>query len=375
MKVNHFLAVLGLIALCSCKKGSLPIKDKGFDVDKFVANLKGSFDNLAVGYSFSIAKDGKVVRGFGFGDARIEGDNPQQDFTEKTRIELASSTKAFACMALLKAMEKKNIKTTDLIYKYLPTSWKLPVPNLLLTFEDLLRHKSGLINYGADWEDLKKTMETARNPVDTTYDNVNYYLIRVMLPYITWGNALELVYKNDLDNQTRIIYKDYVREEIFKPSGLQYWNIADFQDWHQEAGKSRTYPYPLYYNFDAPTIKGASNPPNLNDGGGGGMVLNTWEMAQVLAASENKKLLGDDMRDAMKNRLMGWTNSIATSKGAGYWKGGNATMSSANDQGMLSFVMVLPHNIQVAFLSNSNNNKHTGSPTRIVNAYNNAWVE
>jgi CubicO group peptidase (beta-lactamase class C family) len=373
--VKHALVAMAIlvIGITGCNKGSIDtISDHGFDMNTFVKILKDSFDNRAVGYSFAIAKDGKFVRGFGFGKARMPQDPPEQDFTELSRIELASSTKAIACMAMLKALEKKNIPTTNVISYYLPSNWQIPILNKLITFEDLLRHKTGLKNFSYGWENIRKAMET---PVtdDTTYSNVNYYLIRILIPYVLYGKQyLETQYPGSLDWGTSKMYLDFIRNEIFKPAGLQYWDIASFNDWHQDAAGDRKFPYPLYYNFDLPNVKGSPDIPSI-DGGAGGMVLNTKEVVQILAAYENEKLISKKMMDAMENKLMGWTHSFTTIKGTGYRKGGNTTTSDKNDQGMLSYVVVLPHNIQVAFLSNSNNNTHSNSIGRIVTAYNKAW--
>jgi CubicO group peptidase (beta-lactamase class C family) len=109
---------------------------------KYAAEIKLEYEKL-LGNNFSgeiiVAKNGEIIfedyKGFSIFDQK-------KPITAETPIHLASISKTFTGMALLKLWEQHLIGLSDPVNKYLP---KFPYSNV--TIEQLLSHRSGLPDY------------------------------------------------------------------------------------------------------------------------------------------------------------------------------------------------------------------------------------
>ncbi len=167
------------------------------------------------GTSVAIYHKGKPVyeRGFGYADVerRIKA-------TDKTRYRVASMSKMFTAVAILQLQEKKKLKLSAPVSKYLP--WfkgKNKVGDLSkITIQQILSHSSGLIRDGHtnQWENnnfpksLKKDMGPDsiifKSPAKFKYSNHAYSLL---------GEVIKEV--------SDISYNEYVQKFIIKPLGLR----------------------------------------------------------------------------------------------------------------------------------------------------------
>lgn len=151
--------------------------------EKYASQIKTKYDQL-LGSRFSgeilVAKNGQIVFEDYKGYANILTKSP---ITVTTPIHLASISKTFTAMAILKLWEQKKIDLQDPVTKYLP---KFPYYNI--NIQELLSHRSGLPDYTylmdapkyinvrfknkrGKWVTKLKIDPTARNYKETNYNN------------------------------------------------------------------------------------------------------------------------------------------------------------------------------------------------------------
>jgi CubicO group peptidase (beta-lactamase class C family) len=184
-----------------------------------------NFDSLANGYmkkyaehdqfmgSIVVARAGKIFfeRSYGFAD--VEKDVPN---TLQTKFNIGSLTKQFTGLAILQLAQNLKLNLEDPVSKYYdkaPPGWEK------ITIYHLLTHTSGIPN--PDISDYSKGIAQPYTPEELIsifvtkpldfppgtkrqYSNSGYYL----LGYI-------------IENVSGKQYADYIRENIFKPAGMQ----------------------------------------------------------------------------------------------------------------------------------------------------------
>src|SRR4028118_204305 len=106
----------------------------------------------------SVVKDGKIIFTKGYGVADIEKKTPV--VPDQTIFRIGSITKVFTALAAVQQADRKKIKLTDDVNKYLTGA---KVPNTFpqpITFHDLLTHSSGLdeISPGRHTKDENKVI-------------------------------------------------------------------------------------------------------------------------------------------------------------------------------------------------------------------------
>jgi CubicO group peptidase (beta-lactamase class C family) len=153
-----------------------------------------------------VARKGKVIlaKGYGFADYQARSNTPA------TLFEIASVSKPFTAMAVLKLEQEGKLKTSDTLGKFFPNA---PPDKRAITLDHLLTHTSGLSRrlgvsyaYAGDRATYVKHI-LAQAPLSTdpgtrfSYSNVGYALLAAVVEEVT-GKPFE----------------DSVREAIFKPA-------------------------------------------------------------------------------------------------------------------------------------------------------------
>ena len=106
------------------------------DIDVFITNQMKK--QGIVGLSIGIVKNGKVIKAKGYGQANIELDIPA---SEKTVYKIASISKQFIAVGIMKLVQEGKLKVSDPITKFIkdaPAKWNS------ITIRHLLNHTSGL---------------------------------------------------------------------------------------------------------------------------------------------------------------------------------------------------------------------------------------
>jgi hypothetical protein len=368
-----FLCFLLAWFFVSCEKEPQLANASTFSLDKFEQNIKAFYPPGVTGYSYAISYLDKVDRYGAGGNARISADGLTV-YTAETRQELFSVTKFITAIAICKILHDKGKTLDEKVVGYLPANWKIHSSYNDLTFEQLLSHKSGFSMEDRSFDSLRKMMNIPQVSNSYNYNNANYALCRILLPYMYRGKAYFQSAENQNINETATAweFRSLIRELVLKPSQLQYYNIADFKDWNHQG--STVFPYTRYYLNSDLTVPSAANTDDVLIAGSRGLTLTSYEVAQVLTAFENKKLLNENWMNEMKNKKCGFDSWVSGAHGKYYWKNGGWVTNSG--VGGETIIMIFPNGVRVSLNCNSNrklSDQFVGDPSNMAKAYDDAW--
>ena len=183
-------------------------------VENFVDTVfgRGHFNG-----SILVAKNGEIIyeKYAGFRDPRISRDS----VFPSTPFHLASVSKTFTAMAILKLQEEGKLNIHDSVSKYLQG-----FPLTGVTLKTLLNHRSGIPNYVHYMENLgwdRKKIMTNQDVLD--FIIVNHKNIQVNTPdrrfsYSNTNYALLALIVEKVSGQH---FNDFLRLNIFEPLGMK----------------------------------------------------------------------------------------------------------------------------------------------------------
>jgi CubicO group peptidase (beta-lactamase class C family) len=233
------------------------------------------------GVSLAVCRDGKIVKASGYGLANVELDVP---VTPKSIFQTGSVGKQFTSMAVMMLVEEGKIGLDDKLAKYItesPALWKD------VTIRRLLTHTSGIADYGAEEDTLKKGVVNlqkdyteeelvqafAKMPMDFapgekwSYSNTGYALLGIVIHRVTGK-----------------FYGDLLQERVFRPLGMTATRIISEEDIvpHRSSG----------YRLVKGELKNQEwVAPTLNTTADGALYTNVLDLAKWDAALTAKKLL------------------------------------------------------------------------------------
>ncbi len=348
-----------------------------FNGAKFGKSIDAYMNGRVAGYSYTVFHDGQLVAGGGGGWARKPFETNPAKHSDQQRQDIASSTKFVTALATVALLEKYGISLNSPVYPYLPVTWKPSDEFKKITFERLLAHKTGLINYKTGWPGWKKTVEEL-NVDDKVggYDNVHYSLMAVILAYIdvkknnTFTISQLVNLESGIDNwytdgQVGARFRALVRLHVFKAAGLQYWDVMDYTSWNNNGVIN-----PEMGTKGYPSVSG--NEPGIAktdlriNGGSGGLYISANEFGRIQEAAASGKIVSDANYEAMKSKRLGFDGVVNGSRGRYYWKNGGA-----NNQETMLFDM---GRTQICVFANSSHSEISSDPSIIANAYESAWT-
>lgn len=175
--------------------------------------------------SYGLVVDGKLAHSASFGTINYEQNlkaSPQSDY------HIASMTKSFTAMAILKLRDQGKLSLDDPLEKYVPEAKNLntlTTDSPKITIRDLLTHHAGFpednpwgdrqLGQPDQWlENLYSEGLSFSTPPETAYEYSN-------LGFSTLGLVIKKV-----SGKT---YQEYIQEAIFKPLGMNdtYWEYSD----------------------------------------------------------------------------------------------------------------------------------------------------
>ena len=197
----------------------------------------------------------------GVSAAVIDGENEYyfnfgENIDENSRFELASTTKAFTALGILKLEKEGKLDTSDTVSGYFP--WFTPTykgEECDITVEELLCHTSGIPAWtittipaeeGAGEGQLENTIRNIKDAKLNSepgtrheYATINYDVLALILEEVTGEK-----------------YEDYIWNEILKPLDMQesFFRISDADAKNAVQGHKTAFFLPLRY--DAPTYYG-----------------------------------------------------------------------------------------------------------------------
>ncbi|MEJ8816421.1 serine hydrolase domain-containing protein [Lacibacter sp. H407] len=362
-----------LLVACQKKEQGINSNQPKFDLDKFEQNIKTTYGPQAVGYSYTIAIGDKIMRFGAAGKAtRSDGDVP---YTIETRQEIFSVTKFMTAIAVFKMLQIKGISPDAYIHNYLPNSWTIHPSLMQISFRRLLSHNSGFAKNDRDYASLKQMMNIAQIDTTRTYNNANFALCRILLPYMKYGKgyfaAAEM--NNTLESATALEFREIMRDLVLQPSNIAHWEKIDFKNWNHQG--LNNYNYTMFYRWNS-NLAPVTNSDDVLIAGSRGLVMSTYEIAQVMIAFENNQLVPEQTKQLMKIAGCGFdgVNGIGGAKGRYFWKNGGGP--GGPGPGGECIIMSFPNSIYVSINSNSNVSddiQHVASPSKLAKAYDDAW--
>lgn len=179
--------------------------------EEYVATLMA--EEKIPGAAVAISKNGKVIYERGFGLSNLE---KNEKVTPETIFGIASITKSFTALTIMKLAEEGKLKLEDPVNKYL-SSFQLIGYNHI---EDIQIHH--LLSHTAGIPTLK------RNEALLNFDDHLQYLRGLQIQplgtpgeYFCYNNDLFLLLGAIIEKVTGENYKDYIKKEIFIPQNME----------------------------------------------------------------------------------------------------------------------------------------------------------
>lgn len=145
-------------------------------VDDYIARQMAL--NHVPGVAVAVVRDGKIVKMKGYGQANLEW---RQPVTADTAFQLASSTKPFTGMLVMRLQEEGKLRLSDSLAKYIadaPDSWRA------VTLRQLVDHSSGIPDHipGAgktldEFVDAAKALPLAHAPGASAGYGISAYIV------------------------------------------------------------------------------------------------------------------------------------------------------------------------------------------------------
>jgi len=206
--------------------GPVPTEEK----ERIKAACQAWYDTVLAPRGFSgemlVAKNGNIIFEQYAGTCHIPGNDP---ITDSTSLHIASVSKTFTAMAVLKLVQDGKLSLDDEFSKYFP-AFNYPG----VTVRTLLNHRSGLPNYthfleNMGWDKTRmasnedvldflianKAAMVDVNAPDTrfTYCNTNYTLLALLIEKITGTH-----------------YGDYLKQTFFNPLQMTHSFVFSMAD-------------------------------------------------------------------------------------------------------------------------------------------------
>lgn len=382
LKQLWFVLVFSSYLFSSCGvDDALPLDSNAlvFDIDLFEEKIKDGLTFESVGFCYIITNKGQFEKSGEIG-RRIAGldGTVGQDIGQP--MYCASVSKPITAVAALKLLDKLGKDELTKITEFLPPHWT-PGPNINdLSMKDLMQHVSGFRGFGPSYTSLRSLIEAGIDPNDKFYDyeNTNYALFRIMIPYMNGDIDLNLTDDAEIDILTSEKYREYVQTKLFEPLGITNTDTKPI-------GATPT----LYYNFpNYVKTRGWEIGDRTTISGGGGWYVAPIDLANFFANLEfTENLLSNEFRDKMDNNYLGWdkSSSESASNNYGVYHAKNGSLGNsdieAENQGVKNLVKKFNNDIQVVIMINSRGGDHdsefgsTSLNSLIRDAFDDSWVE
>ncbi|MCF0052516.1 hypothetical protein LXM25_20770 [Dyadobacter sp. LJ53] len=307
-----------------------------FDQHEFALKIETYMEPLVAGFGYTIYNDGVPYYATNGGDgfARKHVDSPIMLHSAIAKQEISTVTQYVTAVAMIHALQKYNVPLGSAVWPYLPKYWTPSKEFKTLTFERLLAHRTGLINYH-DHHKLSSTVSGGVNKKvfdEKSLENndVNYLLLGVILPYLearklaAQGNSSKL---NKLESSNNNFieygeqYRAYVRNNVFKAAGLSNSTVIDWRGW-DENGTILSSAANMGYPTKNGSEPGTRKETNLVNCGVTGLYMSAEQFAKFQSAVAQFRVISFDNLNQMKAKLLGFDGSIAGKKSIYYWKKG-----------------------------------------------------
>jgi len=286
--------LLSLGYLVSGKRGAPPLDDY----------IQAEMETQKIpGMSIAVVRDGEVVLEKGYGFANLEDSVPAG---KDTVYRVASITKPFMAIALMKMVEEEKLSLDDPVGKFLPelpASWKpIPIRNLA----DMTSGIQNLYEIGIPWDQfqLDTTPQAIVSKLSSypllfhpgerwNYSSTNYILLRLVLEKVS-GKPLGTL----------------LNEVIFRPLEMRSTGVLSYRTIIKNRAAQ-------YTRQNGAIVNSARWSPTWGTGGAE-LVSTAADMARWNAALDRRKILRSSSYDEM---WKSWTPAGGGGFGLGWLLG------------------------------------------------------
>ena len=297
--------VCSVVLLLTCARAAFPQQktlstEKRAAIEKAVSSFMSA--NSVPGIGVSVVLEGQLVWSAGFGMADLEDFAP---VTSSTLFRLGSISKPITATAILQLWERGKLDLDAPVQKYCPA---FPQKEWPITSRQLLGHLGGIRHYNSDGkgdipEDSARHFATMEESLQIFANDPLVAKPGTKFNYSTYGYTLLGCV---LEGAASEKYVDYVRENIFKPAGMERTQADDF--FSVIPRRTR-----WYHKDKSGLVRNAGVLDSSYKIPGGGLISSADDMAQFEAAILADKLLRRATRDLM------WTpQKTADDKTTGY---------------------------------------------------------
>lgn len=300
--LSLLLVILSLASGTVAQQKSLS-PEKRANVEKAISSFMSA--NKVPGIGAAVVLDGEPVWSAGFGMADLENSVP---VTSSTLFRLGSISKPITAVAILQLSERGKLDLDSPVQKYCPA---FPQKDSPITSRELLGHLGGIRHYNSDGkgdipEDSARHFATMQESLKIFANDPLVAKPGTEFHYSTYGYTLLGCV---LEGAASEKYVDYVRENVFRPAGMQETQADDF--FAVILHRSR-----WYHKDKAGVVRNAGVLDSSYKIPGGGLISSADDMARFESAILADKLLQRATRDLM------WTSEkTADGKMTGYGMG------------------------------------------------------
>ncbi|MDD5143076.1 serine hydrolase [Methanoregula sp.] len=341
-------------------------------IPQFDAYAEKTFNQSGVvGMAVAIVKDDKVVYLRTFG---VKNATTKEPVGPDTRFQLASISKSVTGTMIAEMVGNGELSWDDTIVSVNP-AFRLSDPYVTehVTFRDLMSHRSGLPEYGAD--DLQNDLKYSRQEI---MDRLPYLgLTGAFRSSYAYSNIGITITGVTAAMKAKKTYEDLVAERIFTPAGM-YNTSARFRDFIASPDRVELYPMQEGTPVAGPPVDDDINSPaggvssTINDmvryarlqANGGSLDGKQVVNASTLRESHSPQYIKSYSGAAMTGSGMGWNTFLDGGRSRiekdGMFSQGTATIITVWPEEKMALVVLtnkFPEgNVVAGSLSNAWNN-------------------
>jgi serine beta-lactamase-like protein LACTB, mitochondrial len=309
------------------------------------------------GASVAIGVKDRIVYERGFGWADLEHDVRASSVTV---YRLASISKSITATAVMQLVEAGKVKLDEDARKYVP---EFPEKTHPFTVRHLLCHQSGIRHYKP--EELE-SVKRYTSVLDGFERFANDPLVHEPGAKYTYSTYSYSILARLVENVSGKSFRDYLKESVFKPAGMQETDTEDLQ--------------PIVKNRSRGYRRGPEGPINSPFGdmsykhGGGGIISTAGDLCRFGLALVDGRILGSEARAQM------WTEQrTADGKATAYGLGwmiednvaGKIVRHGGSQFGARTYLYIAPaQGLVVAVLTNYESH----NPRELLNLIVDAWA-
>ena len=212
--IRHAVLVLALLSAPAMAREAVPATP----VEQVAADFERWMQAQHVpGLVYGIVKDGRLVAVRGLGVADVDS---RRAVTPDTRFRIASMSKAFTAMAILKLRDEGKLSLDAPAETYVPEmkAWRYPTSDSpRITVADLLHHNAGFVEDNP-WGDRQQPLSEAAFTA----------MLKAGVPFAQ-APGLKMEYSNFgyatlgriVANVSGLPYQRYIRRELMQPLGMR----------------------------------------------------------------------------------------------------------------------------------------------------------